>query len=86
METRINKRMDSQVTAYKALHEGQIHLEDSLKLLMQHAGIKPTPRNDKSGINENGEENENGDTKMEVVQEETELIMDSQQLEDIIEE
>ena len=44
METRISKRMDNQVHAFKSLHEGQVHMEENLRLIMQQVCLHPTMR------------------------------------------
>ena len=44
VENRISKRMDDQVLAFKALHEGQVHMEENLRMIMKQVGLHPTMR------------------------------------------
>ena len=54
MEKRISLRMDDQVVAFKALHEGQVHMEENLRMIMTQIGLGK----------KKATSNQNGATKM----------------------
>ena len=48
MEKRISSRMDDQVVAFQALHEGQVHMEENLRMIMDQIGLGKKKANTKT--------------------------------------